>query len=72
MNEVNLTEDLKIYKAVVVPNGKESPKGYIAVAGVVIAGHETRIALPEDLMGNLKLFNKLAKQAQKELTSLTK
>jgi len=64
MSKVNLTGTLKTYKAIVILDGEELPKGYV-VAAAFVFGDDTQIAIPEELMKNRELFNLLARQAQR-------
>ena len=64
MNTINLTQDLKNNKAIVILDGKELPKDYVSIAGGFVSGHDIEVAIPKELMSNRKLSNRLANQAQ--------
>ena len=61
---INLTNDLKENKAIIVSIDEKVPDGYISIAGAFIDGRDVEIAIPNKLMGNKSLFNNLARQAQ--------
>jgi hypothetical protein len=64
MSKLELTKDLKDYKAIVLYKNESLPKGYISISGTFFDGREIEIAIPEELMKNIDLVNKLANQAQ--------
>jgi hypothetical protein len=63
MIDVQLTGTLKTYKAIVVQPGEEVPEGYISIASAFVKGKELMIAVPEGLLNNIKLINRLSDQA---------
>jgi hypothetical protein len=64
MSKIILTQELKNNKAVVIIDEQDLPDGYISIAGAFIERKNVEIAIPDKVMKNISLFNRLAKHAQ--------
>jgi hypothetical protein len=64
MKEIKLTGTLKTYKAIVINPNESVPDDYISIAGYISNKGDYEIAVPEKIMNNKALFDKLAEQAE--------